>query len=471
MGAISVVDLTSKQTIATLSIGDDPRQLVAINGRAFVIHNAGFLSVVDAYGRRQEQLYLPLNDVVSMAANLQSGMLYVASAADQKVVAIDTTTWTLANSWTLDFMPSSMAYNSVTNHLFVLDTTSQFLTILSGVQPQRVGTVQVSTRPAQDTGNSLILLQGKLYIVHPGNDYLDVWLDRTCNNELAARSPEIQAASYARTDLAPRQVEARLGILWPHGGSTPEQATFANLTATLLREDGASPACGWEPQVTLWAAVGDEPAQQVAMGNRRLMTENSVTFPVYDFNDVDVRVAHERQVPMHFTVRVNGVETAQNVWTHSVTGQYVPTVRPELEGLVARHNGELDVRMWVEKSANGPQIYAMMLKPGTKLGIAQVSNMPVPQLRWSLDNGVTEPELIVGQPETRQEDGFVFTVWRFPGLNPDDLLRGASQSRFWVEAPDVILNSSYLAWGKDIRTLGARLPIPVVGCRQEVASR
>jgi DNA-binding beta-propeller fold protein YncE len=471
IGAVSLVDLNTKEVISTLSIGPDPRQIAVIGGRAFIVHAAGFLNVVDGYGRRMEQLYLPINDLSGMTTNVKSGLLYLASAADQKIVALDVNTWTLAHTWTLDTMPGSLAYNEVTDHLFVLDTTSQYLTVLSGLQPERIGRIQVNNRPASDSGSNLVVLQGKIYIVHPSNDSLDVWLDRTCGVELAGRTQTVVAASYSRTDLAPRQVEARIGILWPHGGATPEQATFANLTATLIREDGASPACGWEPTVTLWAAIGDDPAQPVATGQRRLMTEDGVTFPVYDFNDVDVRVAHEAQLPIHFTVQVDGVETSQNVWTHAASGQYLPTVRPELEGMVARNDGAMDARLWVEKSDQGPQVYAILLRAGTMLGIAQGTGAAVPQLRWSLDNNVTEPELIVGQAETRQEDGFIFTVWRFPGLNPDELLRSASQARFWVEIPNAEVNSSFFAWGQEIRTLGARLPIPVVGCRQEIAQR
>lgn len=471
MGAISVIDLNTKEVISTLSIGPDPRQIAVIGGRAFIAHAAGFLNVVDGYGRRQEQLHLPINDLSGMTANARTGMLYMSSAADQKIIALDVNTWTLARTWTLDTMPGSLAYSDVTDHLFALDSTSQYLTVLSSVYPDRIGRVQVNNRPASDGGSNLVVLQGKVYIVHPSNDSLDVWLDRTCGVELAARTQNVVAASYSRTELAPRQVEARIGILWPHGGATPAQATFANLTATLIREDGASPACGWEPTVTLWAAIGDAPAQPVAVGERRLMTESGVTFPVYDFNDVDVRVVHEERLPIHFSVRVDGVQTSQNVWTHAASGQYRPTVRPELEGMVARHDGALDARIWVEQTTQGPQIYAMLLRAGTMLGIAQSAGAAVPQLRWSLDNGVTEPELIVGQPETRQEDGFVFTVWRFPGLNPDGLLRSASQARFWVEIPNATVNSSVLAWGQDIRTLGARLPVPVVGCRQEIAQR
>jgi hypothetical protein len=442
-----------------------------ISGRAFVVHDAGFISIVDAFGRRQEQLHLPLNDVSGIAVNAAEGMLYIAGAADQKIVALDVSTWTLARTWSLDTLPSSLAYNSVTDHLFVLDTTSQFLTVLSGKAPERIGRIQVNNRPAQDNGNGLVALDGKIYIAHPSNDYLDVWLDRTCANEIGAPNQEAADAAYVRTDLAPRSVEARIGILWPHGGANPNQATFANLTAALIREDGAIPACGWEPTVTLWAAVGDAPAKQVAVGTRRMMTEANITYPVYDFNDVDVRATYEQQIPIHFSVRVDGVETAQNVWTHSATGQYLPTVRPELEGMIARFDGDVDTRLWVERRATGVEVYAMILRSGTLLGVSQSAGGPIPQLRWALDNGVTEPELIVGQPETRQDDGFVYTVWRFPGLDPDGLLVNASQVRFWVEIPDVAVNSSILAWGEDIRTLYARLPVPVVGCRQEVASR
>ncbi|RME59700.1 MAG: SH3 domain-containing protein, partial [Caldilineae bacterium] len=232
MGAVSIVDLNSKTTIATLSIGADPRQIVVISGRAFIGHAAGFLSVVDGLGRRQEQLHLPVNDVVGMTANPKSGMIYIASGADRRVVAVDTNTWTLANTWDLELMPSSLAYNDITDHLFVLDRTSQFVTVLSGADPKRVSVVRVSDQPGRDEGRGLVLLQSKLYVMHPGADHLSVWLDRTCTGELAATSKPSTVA-HTRTDLAPRQVEARIGVVWPHGGSSPDQASYANVTATL----------------------------------------------------------------------------------------------------------------------------------------------------------------------------------------------------------------------------------------------
>ena len=466
MGAVSVVDLNSGDVLHTLSIGPDPRQLAVVGGRAFIAHAAGYLSVVDGFGRRQEQLLLPVNDVTGMAVDAESGTLFISSAADLKVVAVDVSTWTLANTWQLDLMPSSLVYNPITDHIFVLDSTSQYLTVLKGSDPSFRGRVRVSQQAAQDSGHSLALLQSKIYIVNPSQDFLDVWLDRTCASETMQRISQTGQTAQVRTDLAPRQVEARIGILWPHGGADPAQASFANLTATLLREDGASPACSWEPNVTLWAAIGTEPAKPVAQGKRRIMEENGIRYPVYDFNDVDVRATRERNVPIHFFVQVEGIQTAVNVWTHAGTGQFVPTVRPELEGLVTRYDGDLDARLWVEDGAEGPTVYAMLLRAGTMLGLAPGANTAKPQLRWALDNGVTEPELIIGEPEIRQDGGVVYTVWRFPGSNPDKLLRSAAQVRFWVEVPDVQVYSSVVAWGRDIRTLGARLPVPVVGCSE-----
>jgi hypothetical protein len=196
-----------------------------------------------------------------------------------------------------------------------------------------------------------------------------------------------------------------------------------------------------------------------------MMTLNNVTFPVYDFNDVDIRATREEGVPIHFMVHVEGTQPVVNVWTHAASGQYFPTVRPELEGLVTRYSGDLDARLWVEQTADGPTIYAMLLRAGTMLGLAPGATAVKPQLRWAVDNNVTEPELIVGTPETRQGDGMVYTVWRFPGSNPDSLLRSAAQARFWVEVPGVEVHSNVVAWGHDIRTLGARLPVPVVGCQ------
>lgn len=470
MGAVSVVDVQARQVLATLSVGADPRQVAVVGNRAFIAHNAGFLSVVDAQGQRHEELLLPVNDVVGMAADARAGILYLAGGADQKVVAVDVGTWTLVNTWTLDVLPSSLAFNPATGHVFVLDRTGQFLSVLSAVQTDRMAQVQIQARPMEDPGHSLAVVQSKIYVMNPAEGQLEVWLDRTCPGE-APQGTATLTTYHSRTDLTPRRVEARIGILWPHGGATPDQASYANLTAVLLREDGAVPACAWEPKVTLWAAVGGEPARPVAEGQRRMVTENGVTFPVYDFNDVDVRVTRDRRLPIHFMVKVDGVDTAQNVWTHSATGQFLPTVRPELEGVVQRAGGPLDARLWVEETSRGREMVAMLLKADTLLALAPGVGEPVPQLRWAVDNGVTEPELVVGRPEVRREGGLIFTVWRFPGLDPDALLREHAQVRFWVEIPEVEVHSSVLAWGQDIRTLGARLPVPAVGCTEEVASR
>ncbi|MEZ4641104.1 MAG: hypothetical protein R2856_40120, partial [Caldilineaceae bacterium] len=213
IGAVSIVNLSAGTVLDTVTVGPDPVQLAVISGRAFIVHDTGFISIVDAFGRRQEQLHLPLNDVSGLAVDEAAGMLYIAGGADQKIVALDVSTWTLARTWSLDVMPSSLAYNPVTDHLFALDSTSQFLTILSGKAPERIGRLQVNDRPAQDSGDGLVVLDGKIYVAHPSNDYLDVWLDRTCANEIGPRNQEAVDATYVRTDLAPRSVEARIGIL------------------------------------------------------------------------------------------------------------------------------------------------------------------------------------------------------------------------------------------------------------------
>ena len=113
--------------------------------------------------------------------------------------------------------------------------------------------------------------------------YTNACLDTTC----ITRSPPYPVGHRAKIE-----------IVWPHGGVPVREADLANITAYLITEPSSSdtglpepPACDWNPTVRLWAALNADPARRVAVGQKRMVTADGRTFPVWDFNDVDVAVA------------------------------------------------------------------------------------------------------------------------------------------------------------------------------------
>ena len=58
--------------------------------------------------------------------------------------------------------------------------------------------------------------------------------------------------------------------------------------------------------------------QAVANGDRVLQTTNGVTYPTWQFNDVDVSPARDPHSRVYFRVDVVGATSYSNIWTHGV---------------------------------------------------------------------------------------------------------------------------------------------------------
>jgi len=132
----------------------------------------------------------------------------------------------------------------------------------------------------------------------------------------------------------PLAVDARIQTVWPHGGVPADQAELANITALLVQHntmDAAPPSLGWEPVVRLYRSVnfsvGPMESEGI-IGQPRALTENGLSFLVWDFNDVDVGAAMNPSNTIHFWVRVDGVRTYPSVWAHG-TSPTIPTPFPD----------------------------------------------------------------------------------------------------------------------------------------------
>ena len=230
----------------------------------------------------------------------------------------------------------------------------------------------------------------------------------------------------------PSTIRAKIEIVWPHRGVSVREADLANITAYLITEPSSSdtslpepPPCNWDPTVRLWAALNADPARRVAVGQKRMVTADGRTFPVWDFNDVDVAAARDPANKLTFFATVDGVRTLHNIWTHAADAR---TVFPQTDvptGTLSRLPVALDSRIEIvwphdnlpPEQATRANITAYLFAPGTLQTIPpDVSWTPAARLHWSL-NADTEKAPgtgITGVARTlTASNGVEFQAWDF----------------------------------------------------------
>lgn len=129
---------------------------------------------------------------------------------------------------------------------------------------------------------------------------------------------------FPRTDTptevltqAPSAVDAKIEIVWPHDNLPVEKATRANIGVYLFeRGTLKSVPADYNRTVRLWRALNNEIEQEVAVGEKTMKTEKGLTFPTWQFNNVDVSAARDGQSKYYFRVTVDGVRAYSNVWSH-----------------------------------------------------------------------------------------------------------------------------------------------------------
>lgn len=123
-------------------------------------------------------------------------------------------------------------------------------------------------------------------------------------------------------------VDAKIEIVWPHNNAPVRQARLANITVYLFEPGTVQTVpCDFDPTVRLWRALNNNPASNSGMpiGQKRMLTRNGVTFPVWDFNDVDVSAAADGVNKLYFYVTVDDVTANFNVWSHGADARtYLP---------------------------------------------------------------------------------------------------------------------------------------------------
>ncbi len=117
----------------------------------------------------------------------------------------------------------------------------------------------------------------------------------------------------------PTAVDAKIEIVYPHDNQPVSQASLANVGVELFSHGTLqSVPADFSRAVRLFRAIDNGPLQEVATGDRVMKTSNGITYPTWQFNDVDVSAARDPNHRIYFWVDVPGVPSYSNVWTHGV---------------------------------------------------------------------------------------------------------------------------------------------------------
>jgi hypothetical protein len=130
--------------------------------------------------------------------------------------------------------------------------------------------------------------------------------------------PLPQVGGYPAVDL-------RIEIVWPHGNAPVAQARQVNVTAmAFLHGTSLSVAPDYPQPLLLERALNSAPLQPVILGRKRLVTAHGLTYPVWDFNDIDVSAARDPQDRYFFQVQEEfNADIRSNIWTHGTDGRTI----------------------------------------------------------------------------------------------------------------------------------------------------
>lgn len=276
---------------------------------------------------------------------------------------------------------------------------------------------------------------------------------------------------------APGVADARIEILWPHGGAPTADADRANLAAWLFLSDSLDLApCQWNPRVQLYRAENAEPARLVALGRKtagRYLAPDGTLIPNWEFNDVDVSAARDPKTRLYFFVALDGVPGRTNVWAHGSDSRTNFPRRDEPAGIALGPTGPQGVEAKIEivwphgdapvDEARLVNVSALVFRAGTLLSVPPEFAPRVRLLR-SLNNGYLEP-VAVGEKRLIAGPGFTYPAWEFNDVDVSAATNPANRYYFTLAVDGVPAASNVWSHGADARTYAPTLDEPTAGCR------
>ena len=286
------------------------------------------------------------------------------------------------------------------------------------------------------------------------------------------------------TGRFPARVDAKIEVVWPHDRTgklrSVAEAPLANLAAHLFHADTPhSVPCSYSPQVSLVAAINDRPGEVVAEGVKRLVTVDGRTFPVWEFNDVDVSAAEDPANRIYLWLRVaDGLEPDErsraeprfrsNVWAHGVDGRTYSPERtyPRLVGSPENLAARIDV-LW-PNDGRGNELAvdrARFAHVDVLLLEATDPRVSVPPgfdsevwLLKSLNGGM--PQVIHGRQTLVSQGDLTYPKWVFEDVAVGEARDPANRYYFRVAVAGRDVTTNVWAHGLDARTYHPSRELP-----------
>jgi photosystem II stability/assembly factor-like uncharacterized protein len=284
------------------------------------------------------------------------------------------------------------------------------------------------------------------------------------------RTSEVQAPTEV-----PDRVDARIEILWPHGGAEVQEATKANIGLRLFWPGSLLPTpCDWTPQVDVWQAVNTQAARRL-----RLATQRSVEgqpFPFWDLNDVDVIAAGDPQTKLYFMVRVRGIETATSIWAHgSDPRTYFPMQdTPAAIGTEAPRSVEARIQIvWPHDglgqeqpvaAADWANVTVALFERGTDRSVPIDWKPEGLTLYGAWNQSIGQPLSTKAEKRLERRGAITFPVWDFNNIDVRAARSPANKLYLWVEGEGATVYPTIWAHGADARTQFPMEDEPIVGC-------
>ncbi len=505
-GTVSIIDLPGRRVVGTVQTANLPVASVAGTDRVYVVHMDGIVVRLDTEGHELARTKADAPVAMSIDWDRLRNRLVVGSRQG-RIIALDADTLAEVGRVSLPGPVFGLAVHPGTGRIFAVDATYDRLFVIE----QDLSTVGVMTLVPHDAyvgGLGLAARNGRIAVANFVGGTLTMIDDRTCVDRLtppampqsmaspsstpapamtasatltattrptatpsATVTPSATATSSvtptpsSTTAPTPAQVRARIEIVWPHDSAPVSEANLANLTAYLIPTTGnASPPCDWSPTVRLWGALDSAPARVLAMGAKRMLTTSGRTFPVWDFNDIDVSAARNPGNKISFFVTVDGVETLPNIWTHAIDPRTLFPRQDVPISAVTRVPDAVDASIEIVWPHGGPSpdqaelanITAYLFEAGTQLAISpRLGWLPTVWLHSAHNTDNEKPNsAIPGVPRTITADGGVsFLAYDFNDVDIRPAQDPMNKLFFWLSVDEVPAYTSIWAHGTDARTV------------------
>lgn len=142
----------------------------------------------------------------------------------------------------------------------------------------------------------------------------------------------------AAAKTMPAQIDARISVVWPHDVAgrlqIVEEADLANVRVALYQSGSLiSVPPAKDLTVRLMGSLDNGVGQDLGIGVMRVISATSFTYPVWDFDNIDVSASRTARSHWTFWVEVEGHATASNVWVHGLDARtYLPQVDEPIMG-------------------------------------------------------------------------------------------------------------------------------------------